>query len=78
MAKPLRVLVVDDEQDICDIFESVLKQQGYDVTCALDGATGGVLLEDVQADGVHFVIIKDTAGRIRAELYAGHPPKLQD
>ena len=34
----LKVLVVEDEQDLCEMIAETLSDEGYDVTCAKDGA----------------------------------------
>ena len=34
----LKVLVVEDEQDLCEMIAETLRDEGYDVTCAKDGA----------------------------------------
>ena len=34
----LKVLVVEDEQDLCEMIAETLTDEGYDVTCAKDGA----------------------------------------
>jgi len=34
----LKVLVVEDEQDLCELIAETLLDEGYDVTCAKDGA----------------------------------------
>src|SRR3989344_6131471 len=36
---PKRILLVDDEKDTAAVFETVLRQGGYDVTVALDGTS---------------------------------------
>ncbi|MFH1380301.1 MAG: response regulator transcription factor [bacterium] len=34
-----KILVADDEQEICDLLEQTLSQEGYSVTCVNDGQT---------------------------------------
>ena len=34
----LKVLVVEDEQDLCELIAETLIDEGYEVTCAKDGA----------------------------------------
>src|SRR4051812_33374369 len=60
----LKVLVVDDEPDLCALISDALVEEGYDVTCAKDGgeakaaaaaATFDVVLADMrlpQVDGL--------------------------
>lgn len=38
--KNAKVLVVDDEKGICDFFQKVLPQEGYEVSVASDGEKG--------------------------------------
>ncbi|MGA1826228.1 MAG: response regulator [bacterium] len=35
-----RILIIDDNQNILDTLSDLLTERGYDVTCALDGASG--------------------------------------
>jgi CheY-like chemotaxis protein len=39
-AKPLQILVVDDEQSICMLLQDVLTRFGHSVTTCQDGAAG--------------------------------------
>ena len=34
------ILVIDDEQSICDVLSGILEDEGYDVSVALDGIEG--------------------------------------
>ncbi|MCB0393295.1 MAG: sigma-54-dependent Fis family transcriptional regulator [Bdellovibrionales bacterium] len=47
-----RILVVDDEQSIREFLEIMLKKEGYDVTCAEDGAKAVDLLKKKSFDMV--------------------------
>lgn len=58
---PPRILVVDDEPDVADLIEAVLKDEGYTVGIARDGAQGlmlarewgpDLILMDVRLPGV--------------------------
>jgi len=46
------ILVVDDEQVICDLLSQELKEQGYQVTAALDGNSALTLLREENFDVV--------------------------
>lgn len=35
--EPHRILIVDDEHDITDLFAELMREMGYDVRCANDG-----------------------------------------
>lgn len=35
-----KVLIIDDHEEICEMYESVLRTKGYDVAIALDGLEG--------------------------------------
>jgi CheY-like chemotaxis protein len=50
-----RILVVDDEENIRTAAEAVLKSQGYEVRCAVDGFDGLTVLKQSLPD----VIISD-------------------
>ena len=41
-----RILVIDDDEKIRLVFERFLKQQGYAVTCAVDGKDGLRLMDE--------------------------------
>jgi len=43
---PPRILVVDDEPDVADLIEAILKDEGYTVAIAHDGAQGLMLARD--------------------------------
>ena len=43
---PPRILVVDDEPDVADLIEAVLKDEGYTVAIARDGAKGLMLARE--------------------------------
>lgn len=48
MAK--RIVVVDDEQDICKVLEIALSECGFEVYTAFDGAAGKALIEKMKPD----------------------------
>jgi CheY-like chemotaxis protein len=59
-----RVLVIDDEPDICDVLSRILSRNGYDVVSAPDGSVGlrvcreqgpAVVITDVIMPGPHGV-----------------------
>ena len=52
--RPVRVLVVEDDQDIADALQRSLRMEGYDVRVASDGV---VALEDVRAFVPDLVIL---------------------
>ncbi len=41
-----RILVVDDEQDVCDMLEKFLKIKGYEVSTALSGKEALTLVKE--------------------------------
>jgi DNA-binding response OmpR family regulator len=41
-----RILVVDDEQDVCDMLEKFLKIKGYEVSTALSGEEALTLVKE--------------------------------
>lgn len=48
-SKP-QILVIDDEKDVCNIFEKSLTQEGYTVFTALDGASGLKIIKEKKPD----------------------------
>jgi DNA-binding response OmpR family regulator len=51
-ARPLRVLVVDDEPDAADMLALVLKAKGYEVLTAYDGEVAVTVAGDFRPDVV--------------------------
>ena len=49
-----RILVVDDEQDVCDMLEKFLKIKGYEVSTALSGEDALAL---VKKEKPHIVLL---------------------
>ncbi len=47
---PTRILIVDDEPAAADLIEAVLKEEGYTVAIARDGAQGLMLARDWNPD----------------------------
>jgi DNA-binding response OmpR family regulator len=47
---PKKIVVVDDEQDICKLLELALSDQGYEVHSAFDGLAGKDLVNKVNPD----------------------------
>ena len=45
-----RILVVDDNQDICAFMQAALEGAGYEVRCALEGAEALAMLGRLAAD----------------------------
>lgn len=52
MAK--KVLIIDDDTYIRELYDELLKQEGYEVETAKDGATG---LQKIQAGGYDLVLL---------------------
>ncbi|MFO0598457.1 MAG: response regulator [Myxococcaceae bacterium] len=45
-----RVVVIDDEQDVCELVGKVLSRAGFDVRAALSGEAGLALLAEAETD----------------------------
>ncbi|MFH1867778.1 MAG: response regulator [Candidatus Omnitrophota bacterium] len=43
-----RVLIIDDDKDVCDVIKDMLIRGGYDASTALDGKTGIVKAQEQQ------------------------------
>jgi len=50
--KSKNILVINDNKNLCKIFEAYLKQEGYDCICAVDGRNGLSLIETEKFDVV--------------------------
>ena len=48
----IRLLVVDDDPDICDLLRDRLESEGYRVSVAADGRTALRILEETAVDGI--------------------------
>ena len=48
--EPTRVLVVDDEENILDLFETVFSEEGYEVHQATNGVDALALIEKIEFD----------------------------
>lgn len=57
MKRHQSILVVDDDEEMLRMLESILKLEGYDVTIAADGRTAMALLEEHEPDLVILDII---------------------
>ncbi|MBI4343617.1 MAG: response regulator [Candidatus Omnitrophica bacterium] len=51
---PRRLLIVEDEQDLCDCLEQFFSSKGFDVRCAFSGEEA---LERLQADPPDIVLL---------------------
>jgi DNA-binding response OmpR family regulator len=51
------VLVVEDEQDVCEVVVAALKAEGHDVTATGDGIAAIVLLKDALRDRQPFSLV---------------------
>ncbi len=54
MDRPLKILVVDDEEDILETLEYSLQLRGFDVATAVDGLEA---LESAKRDGPDFMLL---------------------
>lgn len=72
-----RILVVDDEKDICRALEFLLKAEGYDVTTALSGESAvellkkdsfDVVLTDLRMDKMDGIGVLEEAKRLHPDI----------
>lgn len=54
MAKRLRMLVVEDEEQLCVLYRKVLEKEGYGVEVAIDGVEG---LEMAKKGGYDLILL---------------------
>jgi DNA-binding NtrC family response regulator len=66
MRKPESILVVDDEEVMRDVLESLLRQAGYQVTLAEDGAQGLSLARQQSFDAVILDVMLPEVGGLDA------------
>jgi two-component system response regulator (stage 0 sporulation protein F) len=45
-----KILIIDDETDLRDLIKDVLEEEGYEVSCAANGADGILLNERINPD----------------------------
>jgi DNA-binding response OmpR family regulator len=70
----LRVLVIDDEPDICQLIAELLHQTGYQVTTAVDGDAGLAHLRAERFDMVILdIMLPGRDGWDVCRLIKGHP-----
>jgi CheY-like chemotaxis protein len=50
IARPKRILVVDDSPDLCEMMRLILEREGYEVRCAFDGKAALSMLRHWDAD----------------------------
>jgi DNA-binding response OmpR family regulator len=68
----MRILVIDDDQQIADFIRYVLAEEGFEVDVALSGEEGLRLASDVAYDGIILdVMLPDTTGLRVAESLRG-------
>jgi len=57
MAAKGKVLIVDDDPDLCSVLEAVLSADGFSVRCASDGGRGLEMMREEKPDLVFLDII---------------------
>jgi DNA-binding response OmpR family regulator len=68
----MRILVIDDDQEIGDLIRHVLRDEGFDVDIALSGSRGLELAHETDYDGIILdVMLPDTSGIAIAQEIRG-------
>jgi DNA-binding response OmpR family regulator len=78
MSQKQKILIVEDDQYIRELYEGILSEAGYEVTTANDGQEGLTKLEDVTPDLMLLDVMMpnlDGIGLLK-ELHAKHEKKL--
>jgi two-component system cell cycle sensor histidine kinase/response regulator CckA len=77
--KPLRVLVVDDEEPVRKFVERVLRDAGYEITAAADGPQAIALAEQIDGLGILVtdVMMPQMAGDELARRLRQRQPSLK-
>lgn len=52
-----KILIVDDEKEICEEFKDILQEEGHDVDVALNGADGLQKIEQITFDLVFLDVL---------------------
>jgi len=75
MATPRKILVIDDEVDICDMTKLLLERAGHEVHCASDGRIALRMLDEQMFDVVITdMLMPDRDGlEVMADLRRKHP-----
>jgi CheY-like chemotaxis protein len=76
MSGQIRILVVDDRPDVCELLRGCLADEGYSVTCDEDGEGA---LERLQRDGERFdlaVVDATLPGAVDGLMLAGELDRL--
>ncbi|HVL64060.1 MAG TPA: response regulator [Actinomycetota bacterium] len=79
MSDPLRVLVVDDDPDMCRLLEVNLQLEGFDAISALDGRGALERIEEDRPDVVLLDVmmpVLDGYGVLAAMADGGHRPRV--
>lgn len=53
-----RILIIDDEEDICKLFQRILREEGYEIFTATNGKSGVALFKAVERIKMVFLDIK--------------------
>jgi two-component system alkaline phosphatase synthesis response regulator PhoP len=79
MAAKGKVLIIDDDPDLCSVLEAALSAEGFSVRCASHGGLGLEMMREEKPDLVFLDIIMrlPTEGVWVSEEIA-HDPKLRD
>jgi len=86
MLKKVRILIVDDDPDVCEYLEKFLSRDGYDVTCIgnptkvldeLKGKTYQIIVLDLKLPGLSgeelLRQIREVDSDICIIIYTGYP-----
>ena len=55
----MKILVVDDEQDLCEILSFNLRNEGFEVVTANSAEDALTLLEGHEGNGVNLILLDD-------------------
>jgi len=70
----IRVLVVDDEQPLLDLFVDLLEREGFEVKTALTGYDGGLLTQQFRPDVLLLdYILPDINGDVVSRIIRSNP-----
>jgi CheY-like chemotaxis protein len=78
MAKPLRVLIIEDDPDMIELLSLILRRGGYEPLAALGGKEGLHLLEETPVDVILLdLMMDDISGWSVLEIIKGQE-RLRD
>ena len=70
MQDPYKILVVDDEKEICELFTEILSLEGYEVKSARSGSEAKLILKTYSPDliSIDYMLPDTVGGQLAIEI----------